>query len=188
LIRAALLLSAAALAAVVLALALVAFFVYAKLYKIPSAAMEPTIKCEAPAPGCTGKTADRVVAFRLRWPFSGVGRGDVVVFRTPPAARRKCGVSGVLVKRVIGLPGERVAERRGLILVNGRRLDEPYVERDRRDRGSYRPHRVPDHAYFVLGDARTQSCDSRIWGMLPRRDLVGKVVATYWPPTRISFR
>ena len=187
-IRAVLLLGGAALAAVVVALALVAFFVYAKLYEIPSAAMEPSIRCGTPAPGCTGKTSDRVVALRLRWPFSGVDRGDVVAFRAPPAARRRCGTGGVYVKRVIGVPGDRVAERRGLILVNGRGLDEPYVERERRDRGSYRTRVVPSGSYFVLGDARTQSCDSRIWGMLLRRDLVGKVVATYWPPTRISFR
>jgi signal peptidase I len=188
LIRGALLLGLLLVAGTVLALALVGFFVYAKLYKIPSAAMEPTIKCEAPAPGCSGNADDRVLAFRLRWPFSHVGRGDVVVFQAPRAARRRCGTGGVYVKRVIGLPGERVAERRGLVLVNGRRLDEPYVKRDRRDRGSYAPRRVPPSAYFVLGDNRIRSCDSRVWGMLPRSEVVGKVVATYWPPTRISFR
>jgi signal peptidase I len=188
LIRGLLVLALLTVAGVVLALALVGFFVYGKLYRIPSAAMEPTLKCEAPGPACTGNADDRVLAFRLRWPFSHVGRGDVVVFRAPPEARRKCGTGGIYVKRVIGLPGERVAERNGLVLVDGRRLDEPYVERDRRDRGSYRPRRVPPRSYFVLGDNRIRSCDSRVWGMLPRRDVVAKVVATYWPPTRISFR
>ena len=186
-IRGALVMGLLVVAAAVLALALLTFFVYAKLYRIPSAAMEPTIKCEAPARGCTGNADDHVLAFRLRWPFSGLARGDIVAFRAPARARQRCGTGGVYVKRVIGLPGERVAERRGLVLVNGRRLDEPYVERARRDRGSYAPHRVPPKAYFVLGDNRIGSCDSRIWGMLPRADVVGKVVATYWPPTRISF-
>jgi signal peptidase I len=188
LIRGVLLVGLLLVAGAVLAVALVGFFVYAKLYRIPSAAMEPTIKCEAPAPGCSGNADDRVLAVRLRWPFSGLGRGDVVVFRAPRAARQRCGTGGVYVKRVIGLPGERVAERRGLVLVDGRRLDEPYVERERRDRGSYTPRRVPAGAYFVLGDNRIRSCDSRVWGMLPRRDVLGRVVATYWPPTRISFR
>ena len=187
-IRGALVVALLGLASVVLALALVGFFVYAKLYRIPSAAMEPTLRCEAPAPECTGKTDDRVLAVRLRWPFSGLSRGDVVAFRTPPRARERCGVGGVYVKRVIGLPGERVSERRGVVVVDGRRLAEPYVKADRRDRGTYAPHRVPPRAYFVLGDNRAHSCDSRIWGMLPRRNVVAKVVATYWPPTRISFR
>ena len=187
-IRGALVVALLGLASVVLALALVGFFVYAKLYRIPSPAMEPTIKCEAPTRGCTGNADDHVLALRLRWPFSGLARGDIVVFRAPAVARRRCGAGGVYVKRVVGLPGERVAERRGVVLVDGGRLDEPYVKPGHRDRGSYAPHRVPDGAYFVLGDNRAHSCDSRIWGMLPRRDVLAKVVATYWPPTRITVR
>jgi signal peptidase I len=188
LIRGAILVGLLLLAGAVLAVALVGFFVYGKLYRIPSAAMEPTLRCEAPAPECTGKTNDRVFAVRLRWPFSHLHRGDVVAFRTPPRARERCGTGGVYVKRVIGLPGDRVAERRGVLVVNGRRLAEPYVKARNRDVGTYAPHRVPPRAYFVLGDNRVHSCDSRVWGMLPRRNVLAKVVATYWPPTRISFR
>jgi signal peptidase I len=167
--------------------ALVVFFVgYAKLYRIPSAAMEPTLRCEAPAPGCSGKASDRVLAVRLRWPFKGVSRGDIVTFRTPPRAAAACGVGGIYVKRVIALPGETFAERKGNVYVNGKRLEEGYVKLP--ERRTLRSRRVPKGSYFLLGDARSQSCDSRVFGPVPRRDLVARVVATYWPPTRIVVR
>ena len=174
-----------ALAVLVLA-ALVVFFVgYAKLYRIPSAAMEPTLRCAA-GPRCTGKTDDRVLAVRLRWPFGGVSRGDIVAFRTPPRADAACGSSGVFVKRVIALPGETFAERKGVVYVNGKPLTERYVKL--REHDTWTRRRVPSGSYFLLGDARAQSCDSRVFGPVPRHDLVARVVATYWPPTRIVVR
>jgi signal peptidase I len=168
--------------------ALVVFFVgYAKLYRIPSAAMEPTLRCAAPAPECSGKADDRVLAIRLRWPFRGVSRGDIVAFRAPPRAVETCGGSSrIFVKRVIALPGETFAERKGVVYVNGKRLTERYVKQ--REFKTRRPRHVPDGSYFLLGDARTQSCDSRFFGPVPRRDLIARVVATYWPPTRIVVR
>ena len=155
---------------------LVVFFVgYAKLYRIPSSAMEPTLRCSAPGIGCSGKTSDRVLAVRLRWPFRGLSRGDVVT-----------GAAGIYVKRVIGLPGETFAERKGVVYVNGRRLREAYVKLP--DQQTLPRRRVPSGSYFLLGDARSQSCDSRVYGAVPRRDLVARVVATYWPPTRLTIR
>jgi signal peptidase I len=173
-------------AAVVLLVA--AGFVYLRLYSVPSPAMETTFHCARPVPGCTSGRSDRVAAVRLWWPFDGVSRGDLVVFRTPPKAARLCGVSGTFLKRVVGLPGERWAERRGVILIDGRPLQEPYVQPDRRDHGSFTARRIPPDSYVVLGDNRVQSCDSRVWGWVPRGDLVAKVVATYWPPGRLGFR
>src|SRR5918911_5573085 len=109
-----------ALALLVVA-ALVVFFVgYAKLYRIPSAAMEPTLRCAAPGVRCSGATDDRVLAIRFRWPFRGVSRGDIVAFHTPPRAAATCGSGGIFVKRVIALPGESFAERRGVVYVNGK--------------------------------------------------------------------
>ena len=167
--------------------ALVVFFVgYAKLYRIPSSAMEPTLRCAAPGIGCSGNTSDRVLAVRLRWPFRGLSRGDIVTFHAPPRAVRACGAAGIYVKRVIGLPGETFAERKGVVYVNGRRLREAYVKLP--DQQTLSRRRVPSGSYFLLGDARSQSCDSRVYGAVPRRDLVARVVATYWPPTRIVVR
>jgi signal peptidase I len=161
-------------------------------YRIPSSSMEPTLHCARPAPGCEARFSDRVLANRFIYHFTDPERGDVVVFETPPEARAKCGAGGTFVKRIIGLPGERVQTRlhRGaaFVYVDGRRLDEPYVEHDRRDIGPEETYNVPADHYFVMGDNRSQSCDSRVWGAVPEDNLIGKVFMTYWPPQRISFR
>jgi signal peptidase I len=113
------------------------------------------------------------------------------VFKTPPDAQQKCGAGGTFVKRLIGLPGETVQERlfegKGYIFIDGRRLIEPYVQPDRRDSrtGTWR---VPRGEYFFMGDNRAQSCDSREWGAVPRKNIIGEVFAVYWPPNRIGFR
>jgi signal peptidase I len=173
--------------AVVVVAALVVFFVgYAKLYRIPSSAMEPTLRCAEPGVGCSGKASDRVLAIRLRWPFRGVSRGDIVAFHPPSRAAAACGSGEVFAKRVIALPGETFAERNGFVYVDGRRLPERYVKF--RDHQTLRRRRVPSGSYFLLGDARPQSCDSRVFGPVPRKNLIARVVATYWPPTRIVVR
>jgi len=90
------------------------------------------------------------------------------------------------VKRIVGLPGEVVSERNGLVYVDGRKLAEPYVSPSRRDdRTAEWPRIAPDH-YFVLGDNRSGSCDSRAWGTVPRENLIGPVFLTYWPLSRIG--
>jgi signal peptidase I len=161
-------------------------------YRIPSSSMEPTLHCARPAPGCEARFSDRVLANRFIYHFHDPHRGDVIVFKTPPAAKAKCGAGGTFVKRIIGLPGERVQTRlkRGAayVYVDGKRLDEPYIQNDRRDIGPEETFRVPLGYYFVMGDNRAQSCDSRVWGSVPRQNIIGKVFMTYWPPQRISFR
>jgi signal peptidase I len=161
-------------------------------YRIPSSSMEPTLHCARPAPGCEARFSDRVLANRFIYHFHDPHRGDVIVFKTPAAAKAKCGAGGTFVKRIIGLPGERVQIRlrRGAayVFIDGRRLEEPYIENDRRDIGPEETYRVPLGHYFVMGDNRSQSCDSRVWGSVPRENIIGKVFMTYWPPQRISFR
>jgi signal peptidase I len=152
-------------------------------YRIPSSSMEPTLECATPAVGCTARFADRVLACRICLDLSSPARGDIVVFHTPPKAAQKCGEGGTFVKRLIGLPGETVTERNGSVFVDGRALDEPYVEH--RDSRSGAWH-VPKGEYFFMGDNRSQSCDSRQWGSVPRGNLIGNVVLRYWPPNRIG--
>jgi signal peptidase I len=160
----------------------------AKPYRIPTSSMEPTLHCAAPGPGCLGTSSDRVIAARIVYDFRSPARGDIVVFKAPTRAKAQCQEGGTFVKRIIGLPGEVVSERRGTVFVDGRLLAEPYVDASRRDRLTQTWPRVPAHAYFVMGDNRAASCDSRDWGTVPRKNLIGPVVATYWPFARLGFR
>ena len=160
----------------------------AKPYRIPTASMEPTLHCALPGPGCLGKSSDRVIAANVVYDLRSPERGDIVVFKAPAAAKAQCEEGGTFVKRIVGLPGERVSERRGIVYIDGHRLVEPYVDPSRRDRLTRTWRRVPAHAYFVMGDNRANSCDSREWGTVPRGNLIGPVVATYWPFARFGFR
>jgi signal peptidase I len=158
-------------------------------YRIPSSSMEPTLHCARPGSGCEAHFSDRVLACRICLDFSSPHRGDIIVFKTPPLAKERCGAGGTFVKRVIGLPGETWKETNGFIYINGKKLIEPYIKPDRRDTGTSYPSRViPAGNYFMMGDNRTESCDSREWGTVPKGNLIGKVFAVYWPPNRISFR
>jgi signal peptidase I len=158
-------------------------------YRIPSSSMEPTLHCAAPSPGCEARFSDRVLANRFIYHFRSPHRQEIVVFKTPPAAERcENGAGGeTFVKRIIGLPGDTVRERRGKIFVNGEPLDESYVQPAERDQRSGL-WRVRQGQYFMMGDNRSASCDSRDWGAVPRGNLIGPVFAVYWPPQRIGFR
>jgi signal peptidase I len=161
-------------------------------YRIPSSSMEPTLHCAEPAPGCEAGFSDRVLANRFIYHLRDPRRGEIVVFETPPEAQLKCGAGGTFVKRLIGLPGETISVRLergdGYVYINGRRLDEPYIQADRRTAvAAMAPRKIPDGQYFMMGDNRSQSCDSREWGSVPRENIIGKVFATYWPPNRISL-
>jgi signal peptidase I len=161
-------------------------------YKIPSASMEPTLHCARPGAGCESRFSDRVLANRFIYRFRDPHRGEIVVFKTPPAAKEECGEGGVFVKRLIGLPGDLVHEdEKGFILINHKKLDEPYIQQKRRDRDTANREEtwhVPKGSYFFMGDNRGDSCDSRRWGSVPRKNLIGPVFATYWPPNRITLR
>jgi signal peptidase I len=165
-------------------------------YRIPSSSMEPTLHCATPAQGCEARTSDRVLACRFCYHFRSPHRDDIVVFNTPSLAKQECGSEGTFVKRLIGLPGEVWEERQGFVYINGKKLDEPYIKPDRRDdrtmgladvppRNTY--SRIPKDMYLMMGDNRKSSCDSRVWGLVPKKNLIGNVFATYWPPSRISF-
>ena len=157
-------------------------------YKIPSPSMEPTLHCSRPTPDCEGRYSDRVLANRFIYHFRDPRRGEIIVFKTPPLAARRCGSGGTFVKRLIGLPGERLSERNGYVYIDGKRLDEPYIHADRRDHEPPRSWTVPKGEYFFMGDNRRESCDSRMWGAVPRSNLIGEVFFVYWPPSRIGIR
>ena len=175
------------LGAVVIVLAIKAYVV--NPYRIPSSSMEPTLHCARPLSGCMAQFSDRVLADRFIYHFRDPKRGEIVVFKTPPAAALACGgEGGTFVKRLIALPGDRWREQNGYIYINGQRLNEPYIEADRRDSDTITERTVPKGEYLMLGDNRSSSCDSRRWGTVPRKNLVGPVFAIYWPPKRIGFR
>ena len=168
-------------------------------YRIPSSSMEPTLNCaKGPAfPGCLGNSSDRVLACRICLRFSAPSRGDIVVFNTPSDAATKCGEGGTFVKRVIGLPGDTIREDdNGFIAIRGPgkkefvQLKEPYLSASRRlaDSQHFGQTWKAGNGYFMMGDNRPESCDSRVWGSVPRNKLIGTVFFVYWPPDRIGFR
>jgi signal peptidase I len=110
--------------------------------------------------------------------FHSPKRGEVIVFRPPRDPRRS------YVKRVIGLPGDRIEIRDGRVYVNGQLQPEPYITR--RDNSDYAPIRLGSGQYFVLGDNRRASDDSRDWGPVPAENVIGKVWFVYWPLSKFS--
>jgi signal peptidase I len=167
-----------AVVAIAVALLIQAFLV--KPYRIPSESMEDTLLI-----------GDRVLVDRVSWRFTEPERQQIVVFHPPF-------IGPVLIKRIIGMPGDTVSLKDGAVYINGAKLDEPYV---RKIKGQYvpsepfdnglpwslqNPYKVPDGNYFVMGDNRIDSGDSREFGPVPRSQLVGKAFARYWPPGRIG--
>lgn len=118
--------------------------------------------------------------FVYRFGISGIERGDMVVFWFPGDTSKS------YIKRVIGTPGDTVEEDHGYVYVNGKRLDESYVPPEYRDHQSFPKTVIPPDQYFVLGDHRSSSNDSRAWGLVPRRYIYGKAVFVYWPLDRMG--
>ena len=143
---------------------------------IPSGSMEPTLM-----------VYDRVLAQKAFFSWHDVREGDIVVFSHPPLDQ--CGGpqdGGDLVKRVIALPGQTIYSAAGRIYVDGRRLAEPYLPQHDPlgpaipDATAQHPYRVPPGEFYMLGDNRADSCDSRFWGPIKGSSMVGTVVLMYW--------
>jgi signal peptidase I len=155
-----------------------------KPYRIPSVSMEPTLH-----------VGDMVLVNRFVYRLHGPRRGDIVVFHPPglgqtPERNARTEASVNFIKRVIGLPGETVQVKHGSVLicraphVGCRALVEPYVKSH--NYSDYGPFRVPPGDYFVMGDNRVNSDDSRVWGPLPRHNIIGEAFLVYWPLDRIG--
>jgi signal peptidase I len=171
--------------AVGLALVLQAFVV--KPYRIPSESMVPTLEI-----------SDRVLVNRFLYHFREPQRGDIVVFRWPVDDKT------VFIKRLIGLPGDTIRLQDGDVYVNDEKLDEPYVATEGGQQvptepiivgdGSTmvpswslnEPYTVPEGQYFMMGDNRLHSDDSRKWGTVPEANIIGEAFFRYWPLDRIG--
>ena len=142
--------------------------------RVLSSSMEPTLHCAKPGAGCESKTPDLLKQVADLKPQ----RGDIIAFRAPARAVTECGQTvRIWVKRLIAVPGDRWSISDGFVYINGRRLPEPYISPRRRDDLSFLGGRVPRARYFVLGDNRLVSCDSRIWGYVPAKNVIAHVVA-----------
>ena len=160
----------------------------AQPFRVPTSSMEPTLLCAKPGLGCTASLNDRVIVAKIVYRFRDPKRGEIAVFHAPARARRLCTEGGTYLKRVIGLPGEQVSERAGTFYVDGKVLREPYLTLYDRDAVTHTWPGLGKRQYFVMGDNRIGSCDSRTWGPVDRSAFIGPVVATYWPPTRWTVR
>jgi len=170
--------------AVLVAVLLRAFVV--QTFYIPSGSMEPTLQI-----------GDRILVNKLSYHLHGVDRGDIVVFSRPPA--ENCGGPEVndLVKRVIGLPGDVLSLSGGYVYVDGKKLDESWLPASEQgvttagpggnSSNLAHPYLVPANDYFVMGDNRTDSCDSRYWGPINKSLIVGKVEVRVWPISSVRF-
>ncbi len=124
---------------------------------------------------------ERIFVNRFIYRFQDIRRGDVVVFWYPRDRSKS------FIKRVLGTPGDKVEIRSGTLYVNERRVDEPYLNPSFEDYKSFQPVLVPPGQYFVLGDHRNSSNDSRSWGFVARDLIYGKAVFSYWPFSRAGL-
>ncbi len=131
-------------------------------------------------PSLTDQERIFINKFTYRFGIGSIERGDMVVFWFPLDKTKS------YIKRVIGLPGDKVAVDNGIVVVNGRRLSEAYVPDEYRDHNTYPPMVVPANHYYVLGDHRSSSNDSRAWGTVERSFIYGKAVFVYWPLDKIG--
>ncbi len=140
---------------------------------IPSPSMEPTLIKD-----------DRLLVEKLSYRFSQPQRGDIVVFN-PTAALEEQKYQDAFIKRVVGLPGERIEVKDGKVLVNGQPIAENYTA----ERPNYNwqfEGVIPANSYIVLGDNRNNSYDSHYWGLVPKDKIVGRAIVRFWPPARVG--
>lgn len=131
-------------------------------------------------PGLTDQERIFINKYTYKLSAGSIAREDLVVFHFP------LDPSQSYIKRIIGLPGDYVEIKEGIVYVNGKTLDEPYVPAEYRDQMSMERKVVPVDHYFVLGDHRSSSNDSRVWGFVDRKEIYGKAVFVYWPPDKIG--
>lgn len=146
---------------------LVAVFVVVFMYqpvKVEGDSMEPGLQ-----------NSDRLFVNKFIYDFRKIHRGDIVVLHDPLNPKLS------FIKRVIGLPGNRLKIVDGYVYINGKKLKEPYVPLKYRDHRSMMVGVIPPHEYFVMGDHRDISEDSRYFGPVPRKDIYGKASLVYWP-------
>ncbi len=138
-------------------------------FYIPSESMVPTLKVD-----------DRVLVNKFIYRFSEPARGDIVVFRSVEGGGED------LIKRVVGVPGDEISVRGGRLFVNGEPQGEPYVNKRFPDRSTFAPTTVPKGHYFMMGDNRANSRDSRFFGAVPKKNIEGEAFVRFWPPDRIG--
>ncbi len=139
---------------------------------IPSESMEHTLEKQ-----------DRVMVNKLSYRVGDIGRGDVVVFKRPdddPNGYQD------LIKRVIGLPGDVVEGHDGAVFVNDRAIDEPYLD-PADEIIDFEPITVPEGEYFMMGDNRDDSYDSRFFGTVPEGNVLGRAFVLFWPLDRVGL-
>ncbi len=177
-------------------LALLIQWAFVKPYRIPSPSMVPTLE-----------EGQRVLVDRFSNRFSDPTVGQIWVFHPPAGADLQfqstmCARPRAIdeacvfprpgrsrttyIKRVVGAPGDRLSVRDGLVIRNGRAINEPYALRCTAEPCELRTFTVPADHYFMMGDNRGDSSDSRFWGPVPRADMIGHAFATYWPVRRIG--
>jgi signal peptidase I len=173
--------TAAVILAAVLLASLVRTFAFQTFY-VPTASMVPTLGVD-----------DRILVQKAFFSWRDVREGDIVVFSHPLLDNCPGPPEGDLVKRVVALPGQTIYSSGNSIYVNGRLLDEPYLPRydplgpPIPDASSEHPYRVPPGEFYVLGDNRADSCDSRYWGPVKGSSIVGKVVLVWWHDDHPEF-
>ncbi len=155
-------------------------------YSIPSGSMEPTLQI-----------GDRILVDKLSYDLHGVGHADIVVFATPRDEYCAGPPVANLVKRVIGLPGETISLSAGQVYIDGTLLSEPWLPAATRMEtfpgpsanpfGLTRPYKIPAGDVYVMGDNRTDSCDSRFWGPIAESTIVGKVDLRIWPHSKLHL-
>ncbi len=145
---------------------------FAVPYYITSASMMPTLNVN-----------DRVIVDRVDYHFNPPKRGQIVVFDPPSDKRIK--TNEPFIKRIIAISGDKVEIRQGKVFLNGQPQQNLYAS----ESPSYQMPltRIPENSYFLLGDNRNHSVDSHIWGVLPGKNIKGKVVGRFWPPARIRL-